>query len=875
MQAPSTPTQSSVLAGFDPLAAESPAPLASGSGESSAASTPLTFKRRTASRSLVNRTGLLGGILSRGTEDEDRVPPPVLQRPDAPTRISIPLRDPNVSDDEDEEPAAQGRRLGSTPNQTGGGSYFMIEDFGVGQGPGGGGEAAVGFWSGIVSSVFFLSQFLTSLLWVSVAEKHGRRAVLFSSLLGNAVTLALFGTSKNLGTALSCRLAMGIFNGAVGVARSAVQSITDPTNESRAFTYMGLSWGLGGIVGSVVGGLAENPVRNHPGIFGDSVLFAEYPYLLPCLISGSVTFSGALLSLFLNVDGGPRDRGIRLPTEKDVERAASSAMSLPGKAFRLIVACVSPRHATGQIALSPDRVALHRSSSTPIREEQDMPTPGSRKPGQYGSAFNGFNPLSLRRTSTKASGSAYGYSERRYPSIRRRSTRALSVGTSTRYAPDYDDDHGDLNFAQRLLLANEPAVFSLSELWVSQATRADEQFSQAGYTESVFEDDEASDQESRIGMDEDGDEPDFFGYGSAPPSLAPSTEDLRETARRQDEERHGRNESLGVPSGASVAVTEDLSPGGERGHSRERDRVLSYGGRSDRYRRASMASSAARGPALFANTGLDPSSLGVSAPPPVTPTKAGPGEPGDSAFNPMAAIPEQRAPSIIELEAGLAPGDEKASASIIRQLPLGMIAQYALVALHGTTCDQVFLSFLVTPIASGGLGLKAAHYAGLVSAMFFFQTLWQFRFYPFMSAPRGPLSHLAMFRLGVALYLPVYFLFPELRGLLSEDGNNFGVMFGMTLLSSIRYLAGCCAYTAVMVLINAMTPPHLVPLANGLAQTAVSLARFIGPLLGGTLWAASIRDGPNAHPYPFNYAAGFVTVGVICFLGLLHSFRIH
>jgi hypothetical protein len=88
-------------------------------------------------------------------------------------------------------------------------------------------------------------------------------------------------------------------------------------------------------------------------------------------------------------------------------------------------------------------------------------------------------------------------------------------------------------------------------------------------------------------------------------------------------------------------------------------------------------------------------------------------------------------------------------------------------------------------------------------------------------------------------------LFPELRGLLQEDANGW-VMLGMTLLSAIRYLANTCSYTAVMVsphlifsspssdvhhaqvLINAMSPPHLVPLANGLAQSAVSLARFIG-----------------------------------------------
>jgi len=118
-------------------------------------------------------------------------------------------------------------------------------------------------------------------------------------------------------------------------------------------------------------------------------------------------------------------------------------------------------------------------------------------------------------------------------------------------------------------------------------------------------------------------------------------------------------------------------------------------------------------------------------------------------------------------------------------------------------------------------------------------------------------------------------LFPELRGLLRQSGNNFWVMFGMVVLSAIRYLASTCSYTAVMVLINAMSPPHLVPLANGLAQSCVSLARFVGPILGGTLWAVSIQNGPSAHPYPFNYAGGFVAIGVLCAAGFLHSFRIH
>jgi MFS family permease len=48
-------------------------------------------------------------------------------------------------------------------------------------------EALVGFWTGNLVSVFFITQFFTSLLWSSVADKYGRRLVLVVSLLGSAL----------------------------------------------------------------------------------------------------------------------------------------------------------------------------------------------------------------------------------------------------------------------------------------------------------------------------------------------------------------------------------------------------------------------------------------------------------------------------------------------------------------------------------------------------------------------------------------------------------------------------------------------------------------------------------------------------------------
>lgn len=68
-----------------------------------------------------------------------------------------------------------------------------------------------------------------------------------------------------------------------------------------------------------------------------------------------------------------------------------------------------------------------------------------------------------------------------------------------------------------------------------------------------------------------------------------------------------------------------------------------------------------------------------------------------------------------------------------------------------------------------------------------------------------------------------------------------------------------------------MTPPPYIPMANGLAQSVVSLARFIGPLTGGVgklkdlnilflvsdeilrlaVWSKSIANGPEvSHAAP-------------------------
>ena len=103
-------------------------------------------------------------------------------------------------------------------------------------------ESLVGYYTGILGASFFLSQFITALMWSNFSENYGRRFTLFVSLFGNALCTALFGLCSNFSEAIFIRLLQGLFSGAVGVSRSSVKVITDNTNESRAYGILSFFW---------------------------------------------------------------------------------------------------------------------------------------------------------------------------------------------------------------------------------------------------------------------------------------------------------------------------------------------------------------------------------------------------------------------------------------------------------------------------------------------------------------------------------------------------------------------------------------------------------------------------------------------------------
>ncbi|KAG8734812.1 hypothetical protein FRC12_018344 [Ceratobasidium sp. 428] len=610
-------------------------------------------------------------------------------------------------------------------------ALFMVKSFGV--------EAAdVGLWTGILISVFFITQFATSLIWASIAEHFGRRIVLFISLLGSGLTCIAFGTSKTLEFALVTRLLQGIFGGAVGVARGSVASISDITNEAQAYAILGFCWGFGGVGGAIIGGAFESPAEKW-ALFQHVPLFIEFPYLLPTIVAASITIAGALLALTLDRDGGPRASTLSSGTDGPIESVIGTEAGLPNPPpeVQSVLSPSLPSHST--IYPIAENAPLRLAVGT-----ENYGATGSSVPAEETETRLGV-PLGERtwtQSSAVSGGSGYGdmYRSRFGVGIRPRGStmswtsavarrRMDTEGLSDMYT-DIEPEEREPRLAERILMANELTVASIGDLWVASALTME------------VEDEDAVD-----------------------PSYCFTSDPTAESAL---ESQHGSAISEGTVRARS---TEPRA----RSVSASRRTVRSFGGAPFRTNRPySLAPSANNStsrlvsyPAIMHNTGLrspSPAFDLVSEAPDTS------GAPNVEVLQPIF----EGKPIGFEAQ-----GAETGLESVFSHLPLTMIFQYGLLALHSTTHDQVFMSYLVSERELGGLQLTAGDFAQLIAVMCFAQIVFQFYLYPMMGPPLGRFSHLSMFRIGGVLmalsYLGVILVRP-----LAKSGAN-----GPTILTAL------------------------------------------------------------------------------------------
>lgn len=152
----------------------------------------------------------------------------------------------------------------------------------------------VGVYVGTIASAFALAQFATNYFWGWLSDRIGRKPVILLGTILTALCFIAFGFCKTLWQAILVQALIGIVNGNQGLVSTCLGEITDRSNQSQAFTYLPVLYGIGGITGPLLGGLLvfeRNPFTGEK---------STYPYLAPNLLSAFVLMVDFVLTaLFL------------------------------------------------------------------------------------------------------------------------------------------------------------------------------------------------------------------------------------------------------------------------------------------------------------------------------------------------------------------------------------------------------------------------------------------------------------------------------------------------------------------------------------------------------------------------------------------------
>lgn len=118
------------------------------------------------------------------------------------------------------------------------------------------------FLLGLLIAAYPLAQFFGAPILGALSDKHGRKKILFLSLLGTFFGYVLFAVGlamSNIFLLFFSRFVDGFTGGNISVARSAIADISTPQTKVKNFGLMGMMFAFGFIIGPFIGGVLSDP----------------------------------------------------------------------------------------------------------------------------------------------------------------------------------------------------------------------------------------------------------------------------------------------------------------------------------------------------------------------------------------------------------------------------------------------------------------------------------------------------------------------------------------------------------------------------------------------------------------------------------------
>ncbi|KAF8840923.1 MFS general substrate transporter [Paxillus ammoniavirescens] len=164
----------------------------------------------------------------------------------------------------------------------------------------GGDTRKVGYYAGLIESLFFVTEALTVLHWSRISDRVGRKPVLLLGTSGLCLSMLCFGLSRTFWGLVLSRCITGALSGNTGITKSIMGELTDATNRAQGFAFLPMIWSFGVMFGPALGGSLARPQDHFPRLFAAS-FWGDYPYFLPSLVVAMfAALAFVMILLFLN-----------------------------------------------------------------------------------------------------------------------------------------------------------------------------------------------------------------------------------------------------------------------------------------------------------------------------------------------------------------------------------------------------------------------------------------------------------------------------------------------------------------------------------------------------------------------------------------------
>jgi MFS family permease len=170
---------------------------------------------------------------------------------------------------------------------------------------------AGGFGLGALLSVYSLMQFVATAVLGRTSDRVGRRPVLLTTMVCNAVGYSLFAAAHSYPILFLARVVSGFAGGNISAAQAYIADITSPAERSRGMGVIGAAFGLGFIIGPAIGGLSAHYLGPAaPGLVAAGLSLANFVsafFVLPESLSHEHRTTRALWD-FSHIGDALRDR---------------------------------------------------------------------------------------------------------------------------------------------------------------------------------------------------------------------------------------------------------------------------------------------------------------------------------------------------------------------------------------------------------------------------------------------------------------------------------------------------------------------------------------------------------------------------------------